>query len=78
VKADEADLPVLQNLKIGDFLDVQDSVPRWCMAELVNQAGNNFQVHYSGWPSRYDEWIELRSGRLAPFVLLFLVPLFSL
>jgi hypothetical protein len=67
----DEDIEVLKTLKVGDFLDARDSVPKWCMSELVNRSGNNFQVHYSGWPSRYDEWIELRAGRLAPYVAIF-------
>jgi len=49
-------------------LDVREV---WCAATVLDTRGSaaelQCKVHYSGWKSRWDEWIPLRSGRLRPF-----------
>lgn len=29
--------------------------------------GSRLQIHYNGWPSRWDEWLTWDSPRIAPF-----------
>jgi hypothetical protein len=57
----------VNTLKIGDALDVQDPSFQWCMAEVIGISEGRIQVHYTGWPRDKDEWIEIKSGRLAPY-----------
>lgn len=36
-------------------------------AQVLCVRGNYAQVHYNGWVSRWDEWIDMNSPRIAPF-----------
>ena len=53
----------------GQWLDVKDTVNQWLEATVlgVSTDGKRVQVHYNGWPSRWDEWIDADSNRIAPF-----------
>eukprot|EP00475_Leptophrys_vorax_P044141 TRINITY_DN872_c0_g1_i14.p1 TRINITY_DN872_c0_g1~~TRINITY_DN872_c0_g1_i14.p1 ORF type:complete len:224 (+),score=65.45 TRINITY_DN872_c0_g1_i14:236-907(+) len=57
----------LKGLKKGDFVDARDAIPSWRICEVDAAEESKIRVHYCCWPSRYDEWIEISSGRLAPF-----------
>jgi len=59
------------DLKLGQKLDVHDSSEKWCEGEVIDVVSdppNRYQVkiHYTGWDSKYDEWINRDSYRLAP------------
>lgn len=53
----------------GQWLDVRDTVAQWLEATVldVDHTARRLFVHYNAWPSRWDEWIDFGSPRLAPF-----------
>eukprot|EP00466_Bigelowiella_natans_P012249 jgi/Bigna1/86001/estExt_fgenesh1_pg.C_70228 len=58
-------------LRVSVRLDVHDTSEKWCKAtitEVINEPPNRFQVKvsYDGWSSKFDEWINSDSYRLAP------------
>ena len=54
----------------GQWVDVKDTVDQWLEAQIVaiqsTPTGNLLFIHYNGWPSRWDEWIEANSERIQP------------
>lgn len=53
---------------IGDQLDAQDRCNKWYGAEVVDRTSTHILVHFLGWGSRWDEWIEHSDiDRLAPW-----------
>jgi hypothetical protein len=53
----------------GQWLDVRDTVNQWLEATILDVSAprNQILVHYHGWPTRWDEWIDVCSERLLPF-----------
>jgi hypothetical protein len=51
----------------GQWLDVLDTVNQWLEATVIDTDDNRVYVHYNGWPSRWDEWLDVSSPRVAPF-----------
>eukprot|EP00475_Leptophrys_vorax_P027219 TRINITY_DN3879_c0_g1_i2.p3 TRINITY_DN3879_c0_g1~~TRINITY_DN3879_c0_g1_i2.p3 ORF type:complete len:184 (+),score=56.60 TRINITY_DN3879_c0_g1_i2:21-572(+) len=49
--------------RIGQMVDVQDNISKWCVAEVLEIAKNSIKVHYVGWTMKWDTWIEL-GGKL--------------
>ncbi len=43
--------------EIGEQIDCEDTVKKWLNAEVVAIRNSEFKVHYSGWSSKYDEWL---------------------
>eukprot|EP00954_Amorphochlora_amoebiformis_P022525 1353989-Amorphochlora_amoeboformis.AAC.1 len=59
------------DLKTGSKIDVHDTAEKWCVGtitDVINEQPNRYQVlvHYEGWDTKYDEWINADSYRLAP------------
>eukprot|EP00903_Cladosiphon_okamuranus_P005527 g5505.t1 len=54
---------------VGQWLDVKDTVNNWLEATVMDMtsSGSRLQIHYNGWPSRWDEWLSWDSPRIAPF-----------
>ncbi|CAK4068014.1 unnamed protein product [Aphanomyces euteiches] len=52
---------------VGQWLDVKDTVNQWLEATVLQVHPGQIFVHYNGWPSRWNEWIDNQSPRLAPF-----------
>ena len=54
---------------VGQWIDALDTVEQWLEATVLELSSDSTQVlvHYNGWPSRWDEWIDVRSPRLSPF-----------
>lgn len=56
---------------IGQWVDVLDTVEQWLEAQVVDISitaqSSQVYVHYSGWPSQWDEWIDSSSQRIQPF-----------
>jgi len=54
----------------GMWVDVKDTVDQWLEAQIIDvrttATGNMVFVHYNGWPSRWDEWIDAQSARIQP------------
>ena len=56
---------------VGDAIDACDSYGTWCTARVVDieepkltrGARRRVLVHFLGWGSRFDEWIESGTGR---------------
>ena len=56
-----------RKLKIGQWVDVKDTIDQWLEAEVINVRGDEVYVHYNGWGYRWDEWLKMNSDRIAPF-----------
>ena len=54
------------NFKVGQCIDVLDTVDKWSEAEVVAVDGNRVLVHYIYWQSKWDEWIDKHSSRISP------------
>ncbi|POM71421.1 Ubiquitin family protein [Phytophthora palmivora] len=52
---------------VGQWLDVKDTVNQWLEATVLAVADGKVLVHYHGWPTRWDEWIDVDSARIAAF-----------
>jgi hypothetical protein len=53
-----------QRFFIGQNLDVLDSVKRWINAEVLKVTPHELYVHYTGWSTKFDEWIPINSDRV--------------
>lgn len=53
------------DLNIGDWVDCINQVNAWCKAKVVDANASEVRVNYSGWSSRWDQWIVRHSTRLA-------------
>lgn len=56
-----------RNWQVGQWLDVKDTINQWLEAEVLEADEARVFIHYNGWGSVWDEWIENDSPRLAPF-----------
>ncbi|OQR99365.1 ubiquitin family protein [Achlya hypogyna] len=52
---------------VGQWLDVKDTVNQWLEGTVLEVSASHVHIHYHGWPTRWDEWIEKPSPRLAAF-----------
>eukprot|EP01035_Chromulina_nebulosa_P017040 gene17040-22549_t len=54
---------------MGQWVDVKDTVNQWLESTIIdiNEDRRQVYIHYNGWPSRWDEWIDMDSTRIAPF-----------
>ena len=51
----------------GQWIDVKDTIDQWLEAQVIDVLDNKVYVHYNGWGTRWDEWIEMESNRIMPF-----------
>lgn len=53
----------------NEHCDVLDTTNQWRPAVVIDTRPNKIMVHYVGWTSRWDEWldIEIHADRIAPF-----------
>ena len=58
---------VMKHFSTGQWIDAKDTIDQWLEAQITKLKGNKAFVHYNGWGSRWDEWIDLDSPRLAMF-----------
>lgn len=58
----------LDEFTVGTKCDCLDSTDKWCQAEIVEIESDTelVRVHYVGWSTKYDEWINTDSYRIAP------------
>ena len=56
-----------QSFHAGDRVDVMDVRGRWYGGMVRAVEGEEVRVGYEGWSKKWDQWIEVRSERLAPF-----------
>ena len=54
--------------QVGHYVDAMDSSQKW-LAAVVQQAdpAKGVLIRFDGWSSKWNEWLSLRSTRLAPF-----------
>lgn len=52
---------------VGQWIDVKDTVNQWLECTIMAMADDQVLVHYHGWPSRWDEWLDVDSPRIAAF-----------
>ncbi|KAG7393440.1 hypothetical protein PHYPSEUDO_009644 [Phytophthora pseudosyringae] len=52
---------------VGQWLDVKDTVNQWLESTVMDIADGKVLIHYHGWPTRWDEWIDFESDRIAAF-----------
>ncbi|KAF1782827.1 Ubiquitin-related domain [Phytophthora cactorum] len=52
---------------VGQWLDVKDTVNQWLESTVMAIADGKVLIHYHGWPTRWDEWIDVESDRIAAF-----------
>jgi hypothetical protein len=52
---------------VGQWIDVKDTIDQWLEAQVIQVRGNQVYVHYNGWGTRWDEWIDCDSSRIASF-----------
>ncbi|XP_022091080.1 uncharacterized protein LOC110979526 isoform X2 [Acanthaster planci] len=55
-------------LQPGMKLEAMDYSKKWYLARIVNvdETDNTVLIHFAGWNSRFDEWLEFDSDRLRP------------
>lgn len=55
---------------VGDRLRAKDSYGKWCASRVEAVRGDagarELRVHFMGWNKKWDEWVRVGSGRLAP------------
>ncbi|CDW74693.1 UNKNOWN [Stylonychia lemnae] len=56
-----------RKFEVGQWVDVKDTIDQWLEAQILEIRDNKVFVHYNGWGTRWDEWIEFSSPRLAAF-----------
>ena len=58
-----------RDFEIGDEVDANDTEGTWLQAEVINirprDRPTEVLIHYTGWGSKYDEYISVDSARLA-------------
>lgn len=52
---------------VGQWLDVKDTVNQWLESTVMAIEDGKVLIHYHGWPTRWDEWIDFESDRIAAF-----------
>ncbi|CAM9349059.1 unnamed protein product [Choristocarpus tenellus] len=65
--------PEQKPLKLGDLelapgvdVDVKDCQDNWLPGVIKELQGTQIYVHYYKWNARWDEWVEVGHGRVAP------------
>jgi hypothetical protein len=53
--------------EVGQWIDVKDTIDQWLEAQVIQVRNNQVYVHYNGWGTRWDEWIDFNSPRIAAF-----------
>ncbi|OWZ24189.1 Ubiquitin-specific protease [Phytophthora megakarya] len=53
-------------LQVGQLIDARDTDNVWYESRVVALSSTLVKLHYRGWTSKWDEWIERTSTRIAP------------
>lgn len=56
-----------KGLRVDDLVDARDSVAKWEAARIIAVSTRQVRVHYIHWDSRYDEWMDRGTDRIARF-----------
>ena len=69
----EAEATVEPAASHGDRVIARDSRGNWCEGKVVDndEDGNRVKVHFKGWGSRWDEWIDMEEESEDELLLLF-------
>eukprot|EP00468_Gymnochlora_sp_CCMP2014_P003603 CAMPEP_0167753204 /NCGR_PEP_ID=MMETSP0110_2-20121227/7576_1 /TAXON_ID=629695 /ORGANISM="Gymnochlora sp., Strain CCMP2014" /LENGTH=320 /DNA_ID=CAMNT_0007638929 /DNA_START=446 /DNA_END=1408 /DNA_ORIENTATION=+ len=52
----------LQPFYVSQWVDVEDTTSKWLEAQIIAIDGTNVAIHYKGWKTKYDEWLDLSRG----------------
>lgn len=50
--------------KTVEYLDAYDQTGKWCPAQVMERKEGRVLIHYLGWPTKWDEWVDFQSDRL--------------
>ena len=53
--------------KVGQWVDIKDRYDTWIEGQITSINNNKVKVHYLGMPPNMNEWIDIKSERLAIF-----------
>ena len=56
-----------QKFKIGQWIDIKDANDNWIEGQILSIQDNKVNVHYLGLSRNMNEWINIKSDRLAIF-----------
>ena len=56
-----------QKFKIGQWIDIKDANDNWIEGQIISIQDNKVNVHYLGLSRNMNEWINIKSDRLAIF-----------
>lgn len=56
-----------RDYQLGQWVDVKDTINQWLEAQVIGIRPNQVCVHYNGWGSQWDEWLDHDSPRIALF-----------
>ena len=54
------------SLQVGSECDACDAENEWITVTILNINGTQVKIHYNGWSSTWDEWLDISSERLQP------------
>ena len=54
------------SLVVGSLLDALDTDDKWRLAEVIQASSAGVNIHYQGWGTKWDEWVDRDSPRLQP------------
>eukprot|EP00469_Lotharella_globosa_P010517 CAMPEP_0167776592 /NCGR_PEP_ID=MMETSP0111_2-20121227/3213_1 /TAXON_ID=91324 /ORGANISM="Lotharella globosa, Strain CCCM811" /LENGTH=427 /DNA_ID=CAMNT_0007666661 /DNA_START=217 /DNA_END=1500 /DNA_ORIENTATION=+ len=52
----------LQPFYVDQWVDVKDTTENWLEAQIIDVDGEHVAIHYKGWKTKYDEWLDLSRG----------------
>jgi hypothetical protein len=53
--------------EVNQKIDCKDSVNKWLPAQVVSVSDGRILVHYEGWTTKWDEWLDTNSSRIADY-----------
>ena len=53
--------------KVGQWIDAKDTMGDWLEAQVMEIANGKLLIHYNGWCSRWDEWVDPACDRVSLF-----------
>ena len=54
------------HIRVGDVIDAKDSEGRWFDSRIVEVDRDRVKVHYNGWSSRWDSWVDRKDESIQP------------
>lgn len=66
------DYDYILDLKEGSFVDAEDTVKNWCVAQVksIDEDNSEINVHYDGWSVKYDDDLPYTSNKMEPLRLI--------